>query len=132
MATFKFELVNPERLVLSAAVDQVDLPGTEGDFGILAGHAPFVSTLKTGVIRVREAAAVTSIYVRGGFADVSDAGLTVLAERAMPAADLTPDAVAAEIAVAEAALAAAGNEGARLKAEAALVAVRDALAAAAA
>ena len=63
MATFKFELVSPERLVLSADVDQVDLPGTEGDFGVLAGHAPFISMLKTGVIRVRIAGAAPALAI---------------------------------------------------------------------
>jgi F-type H+-transporting ATPase subunit epsilon len=127
MATFKFELVSPERLVLTADVDQVDLPGTDGDFGVLAGHSPLISTLKTGLIKVQGTGAPATIYVRGGFADVSPAGLTVLAERALPIADLTPELIAAEIALAEQAVGDARDEEGRARAQAALALVRDAL-----
>lgn len=132
MATFKFELVSPERLVLSADVEQVDLPGSEGDFGVLAGHSPFISTLKTGLIRVREAGETRAIYVRGGFADISPAGLTVLAEKAIVVADLDEHAVADEIAIVEATVAEARTEESRLRATAALATVKDILARAAA
>ena len=96
MASFKFELVSPERLVLSADVDQVDLPGAGGDFGVLAGHSPFLSTLRPGVITVRSGGTAQKIFVRGGFADVNASGLTVLAERAIPVSELKPDQIAAE------------------------------------
>jgi F-type H+-transporting ATPase subunit epsilon len=101
MASFKFELVSPERLVLSADVDQVDLPGAAGDFGVLAGHSPFLSTLRPGVITVKAGANVTRIFVRGGFADVNTSGLTVLAERAIPVTEIRADQIAAEIRDAE-------------------------------
>jgi F-type H+-transporting ATPase subunit epsilon len=81
-----FSLVSPERQLFSGDVDQVDAPGTEGDFGVLAGHAPFMTTLKEGQIRVYNAGQVTAFDVRGGFADVTPDGLTVLAEHAVEAA----------------------------------------------
>ncbi len=77
-----FELVTPARLVLSEPVYMVNVPGTEGEFGVLEGHAPFTSTIKDGVIRVWRSAgaAPEEIPVKGGFAEVSASGLTVLAE----------------------------------------------------
>jgi F-type H+-transporting ATPase subunit epsilon len=81
-AKFHFSLVSPERELFSGAVDQVDAPGTEGDFGVLAGHAPFMTTLKEGPVRVYADGQVRTFEVRGGFADVTPDGLTVLAEQA--------------------------------------------------
>ncbi len=84
-----FDLVSPERLLYSAAADMVVVPGTEGDFGVLAGHAPFISTLRIGVIEVKGGeAGDLKIFVRGGLAEVTPAGLTVLAEQATPLEDL--------------------------------------------
>ena len=83
-----FELVSPERLLLSAQVDMVVVPGTEGEFGVLAGHAPLVSTLRPGVISVHDEKTIQRIFVRGGFAEVTAAGLTVLAEEAIDLATL--------------------------------------------
>ena len=79
-----FELVTPEKLVRAGAVHQVVVPGTEGDFGVLEGHAPFMSTVRDGEILVFETASSQpeSIPVVGGFAEVSERGLTVLAEKA--------------------------------------------------
>ena len=77
-----FSLVSPERELFSGAVDQVDAPGSEGDFGVLAGHAPFMTTLKEGVVTVRNEGSVAAYEVSGGFADVTPLGLTILAERA--------------------------------------------------
>lgn len=124
MATFKFELVSPERLVLSADVDQVDLPGTEGDFGVLAGHAPFLTTLRPGVITVRVAGNENRIFVRGGFADVNASGLTVLAERAIPVSELKADQIASEIRNAEEDVADAKSPEAKQAAEARLLQLR--------
>ena len=78
----RFELVTPARLVLSEQVYMVNVPGTEGEFGVLEGHAPFATTMKDGTIRVYRTAGGTpeDIVVRGGFAEVSTTGLTVLAE----------------------------------------------------
>jgi len=81
-----FSLVSPERELYSGLVDQVDAPGAEGDFGVLAGHAPFMATLREGQIVVRNDGQETLYEVRGGFADVSATGLTILAEYAAPVA----------------------------------------------
>ncbi len=84
-----FELVSPERLLLSQAPDMVVVPGAEGDFGVLPGHAPFLSSLRPGVIDVYEAGQVTGrIFVAGGFAQVSGDLCVVLAEEAEPLADI--------------------------------------------
>lgn len=87
MASLHFELVSPEKLVFSGEVEQVDVPGVEGDFGVLAGHAPYVSTLRPGILTVHKAGGPEKIIVLGGFAEVSDKGLTVLAELADTEAD---------------------------------------------
>jgi F-type H+-transporting ATPase subunit epsilon len=84
MADLHFELVTPERLVRADEVHMVVVPGVEGEFGVMAGHAPFMTTLKDGELRVYKTAgaAPESIAVSGGFAEVGEKGLTVLAERA--------------------------------------------------
>lgn len=85
----EFELVSPERLLLSREVEMVVVPGDEGDFGVLPRHSPMISTLRPGVIRVHEGAAVTdSIFVAGGFAEVTPARCTVLAEEAVAVAEI--------------------------------------------
>lgn len=81
-----FSLVSPERELFAGEVDQVDAPGSEGDFGVLAGHAPFMTTLKTGRVKVYNDGKVLAFDVEGGFADVTPDGLTVLAEKAVEAA----------------------------------------------
>jgi F-type H+-transporting ATPase subunit epsilon len=80
-----FSLVSPERELFSGLVDQVDAPGSEGDFGVLAGHAPFMTALKEGPVTVRNDGQITIYQVRGGFADVTPEGFTVLAEHAIEA-----------------------------------------------
>src|SRR5665213_3133888 len=80
MATFHFELVSPQSIAFSGEVDQVDVPGSEGDFGVLAGHAPLVSLLRPGVMTVYAGGEQTRLVVLGGFAEVGPAGLTVLAD----------------------------------------------------
>lgn len=77
-----FSLVSPERELFAGLVDQVDAPGSEGDFGVLAGHAPFMTALREGPVRVHNEGQVTVYEVRGGFADVTPEGLTILAEHA--------------------------------------------------
>jgi len=84
-AKLHFSLVSPERELYAGDVDQVDAPGTEGDFGVLAGHAPFMTTLKQGQVKVYNDGRVRTFEVRGGFADVTPDGLTVLAEHAAEA-----------------------------------------------
>ena len=89
MADLHFELVTPERLVRSEEVTMVVVPGTEGDFGVLAGHAPFMSTLRNGDIAIYRGGMNVEperIPVEGGFAEVNERGLTVLAEKAEVAA----------------------------------------------
>jgi F-type H+-transporting ATPase subunit epsilon len=89
MAKLHFDLVSPERLLISEEVDQVDVPGSEGDFGVLPGHAPAMTTLKPGVLTVQQQGkGIEKYFVRGGFAEVTHTGLTVLAEEAMPLAEL--------------------------------------------
>ena len=80
-----FSLVSPERELFSGLVDQVDAPGSEGDFGVLAGHAPFMTTLKEGPVTLHIDGALKVFDVRGGCADVTSEGLTVLAEHAVEA-----------------------------------------------
>src|SRR3984893_16127149 len=80
MATFHFDLVSPERLGFSGEVDQVDVPGVEGDFGVLAGHAPVVAAVRPGILTMMSGGSKQKIIVLGGLAEVSDKGLTVLAD----------------------------------------------------
>ena len=77
-----FALVSPERELFSGEVDQVDAPGSEGDFGVLPGHAPFMTTLKEGRVKVHVGGDIYAYDVQGGFADVTPMGLTILAEQA--------------------------------------------------
>ena len=116
MATFHFELVSPERLVFSGDVTQVDVPGEEGDFGVFAGHAPYVATLKPGVLTIYGEGAPQRIVVRGGFAEAGPAGLTVLAEQALPVAEIDAATIAQAIKNAEEDIADAGSDTARDKA----------------
>ena len=80
MATFHFDLVSPEKLAFSGDVDQVDVPGVEGDFGVLSGHAPVVAAIRPGILTVITGGTKQKIIVLGGLAEVSDKGLTVLAD----------------------------------------------------
>jgi len=80
MATFHFDLVSPEKLAFSGEVDQVDIPGVEGDFGVLAGHAPVVAAIRPGILVITTAGKHEKIIVLGGLAEVSENGLTVLAD----------------------------------------------------
>lgn len=80
MTKFRFSLVSPERELFVGEVDQVDAPGSEGDFGVLAGHAPFMTTLKEGRVKVFNDGETVVFDVRGGFADVTPDGLSILAE----------------------------------------------------
>lgn len=80
MATFHFDLVSPEKLAFSGEVDQVDIPGVEGDFGVLAGHAPVVAAIRPGILTITTGGKHEKIIVLGGIAEVSEKGLTVLAD----------------------------------------------------
>ena len=98
MATFHFDLVSPEKLLFSGEVDQVDVPGSEGDFGVLAGHAPTVSALRPGIMTVFVNGEQLRMVVLGGFAEVSaDGKLTVLADLANSVEDFDRDVLAERI-----------------------------------
>jgi F-type H+-transporting ATPase subunit epsilon len=97
MATFHFDLVAPDKLLFSGDVDQVDVPGAEGDFGVLAGHAPLVAMLKPGVLVVHVGGEKKRIVVFGGFAEVNPQGLTILADVATAVEDVDRAAIAAHI-----------------------------------
>jgi F-type H+-transporting ATPase subunit epsilon len=94
---FHFDLVSPERMVFSGEVEQVDVPGVEGDFGVLAHHAPLIAMIKPGILTVRGAGETQRIVVVGGFAEVNEQGLTVLADTAMPVEDFDRASLASQI-----------------------------------
>ena len=97
MATFHFDLVAPDRLLFSGEVDQVDLPGVEGDLGVLADHAPMIVLLRPGILAVITGGETQRIVIFGGFAEISPQGLTVLADFASAVEDFDPNAAAARI-----------------------------------
>lgn len=102
MATFTFELVSPERVLFSGPVEQVVVPGEDGDMTIMASHAPVMTTLRPGVVSVSEdKGSAKRLYVRGGFADVTATGLTILAEQAIPTEEIAADKLAQQIKDAE-------------------------------
>jgi F-type H+-transporting ATPase subunit epsilon len=107
-ATFAFELVSPERLLLSGDATEVSIPGADGYFTVMANHAPFMSTIKPGIVTAKRADGQQARYVvLGGFADVTPAGCTILAEKASPVADVSAADMDAEITKAKDALASA-------------------------
>src|SRR6266403_1344837 len=110
--TFHFDLVSPEKLAFSGEVDQVDVPGVEGDFGVLAGHAPVIATIRPGILTVTSGGTRQKIIVLGGLAEVSDKGLTVLADVATSVQELDRARFADKIADMEAKL--AEKEGSEL------------------
>jgi len=94
----QFELVSPEKLLVSRAVEMVVVPGSEGDFGALPGHAPLISEIRPGIIAVFEGGQVQErIFVAGGFAEVTNERCTVLAEQAMPLAEIDRAATDSEL-----------------------------------
>jgi F-type H+-transporting ATPase subunit epsilon len=105
MATFHFDLVSPEKLAFSGEVDQVDIPGVEGDFGVLAGHAPVVAEIRPGILTVFSGGKQEKVIVSGGVAEVSERGLTVLADVARTLEELDRSKLADVIADMEAKLA---------------------------
>ena len=97
----KIEIVSPERLLVSQTVDSVTVPGTEGYFTVMADHAPFMTTLRSGFITVTTDNKAEIFYVRGGFADVSPTGLTILAEESVPFSEFDHTDLQAQIKAAE-------------------------------
>ena len=101
MALLHFEFVSPESVLFSGDVDQVDLPGSEGDLGVLPGHAPLVTTLRPGIVTIIREGVREPVVVVGGFAEVGPGGLTVLADRAVARADFDLESLASDIKDAE-------------------------------
>ena len=115
MATFHFDLVSPEKLAFSGEVDQVDVPGVEGDFGVLSGHAPVVAAIRPGILTIIAGGERQKVIVLGGLAEMSDKGLTVLADVATSLEDVDRAQFAETIAEMEAKL--AEKEGSELDRE---------------
>ncbi|MGE0340999.1 MAG: F0F1 ATP synthase subunit epsilon [Xanthobacteraceae bacterium] len=110
MATFKFELVSPAKLLFSGDVEEVIVPGTEGEFTVLAGHTPLVSTLRPGFLRLKNGTDSMNVFVRSGFAEVNETGLIVLAEEAARIEDINPAEFAASITALEEKMSSATDE----------------------
>lgn len=116
--TFRFELVSPERLLISEDVEEVIVPGSEGDFMVLPRHAPFISTLRPGILRVPGLSGDRNqVYVRGGLAEVGPDRLTILAEQAIPISQVDQNLIAQEIKNAQEDLADAQDEDAKRQAQ---------------
>ena len=130
MATLRFELVAPERVLYSGDVEAVMLPGSEGDMTVLPGHAPVMTALKTGfLVATTHQNEGERVLVRGGFADINATSVTVLAERALPVQELTPEILDREILQAEMARDATQDFAAQQAADAAIAQLREAKAA---
>ena len=114
--SFNFELVSPEKLLLSDSVSEVVIPGSEGDMTVLANHAPVMTTIRPGVVTVKSASGQTDRFVVfGGFADILPTGCTVLAESAVPVAEFTKDMVARRVGLAKADLSHAPSDEAKTR-----------------
>jgi F-type H+-transporting ATPase subunit epsilon len=116
-AAFNFELVTPERLLLAGEAEQVVVPGAEGDFAVLAGHAPVVSTLRPGILEITLTDGKQRVFVKKGVAEADPTRLTVLAQSAVALEDLTPAMIDAELKAAEGARAEANDDQSRLMAD---------------
>ena len=112
-----FSLVSPERQLMSADVDEVDIPGTEGWIGVLPNHAPLMTALAPGMVRIKTGSEEKRIFVRGGFAEISPSGLTLLAEEAMLAEELDAAKIARAVKNAEEDVADADTDDKRLAAQ---------------
>ncbi len=125
-AKFAFELVSPERLLLSQEAEMVVVPGGDGNFGVLSGHIPLISTVRPGVIDVYESRRdpPSRIFVAGGFAEVTGGRCTVLADEAMPVSELDRAAIDKQVAEITEDLADAKDEAGRVAAERALAIAR--------
>ena len=114
MAAFHFEIVSPEKLVFAGDVEAVVVPGTEGEFTVLKDHAPLISTMKPGIVVIDETPAKKlRLFVPGGFAEVAPSGLTILADQALPLAELDAAKLDAEIGNFEKEIAGARTDEAR-------------------
>jgi F-type H+-transporting ATPase subunit epsilon len=130
MTTLHFELVAPERVLFSGEVEAVMLPGTEGDMTVLPGHAPVMTSLKTGFVVVTDRQNHgTRVLVRGGFAEINAGGVIVLAERALDSTELTPESIDQEILTVEMQRDGSHDEAFKDAANATIVQLREARAA---
>ncbi len=111
--TFTFELVSPERILLSIDAEQVELPGSDGDMTVLPGHAPVVTALRPGTIHSRTASGKTAIFVQGGIADIRAGAVIVLAEKAFATDEVDVRQIEKELAATQIALDAADDDEAR-------------------
>jgi len=100
-AKLKFSLVSPEKELFSGEVDGVDVPGEEGDFGVLPNHAPVMTTIRMGTIAIKDGSDTRRMFLRGGFADVTPDGLIILAEEAVDIADLDAEKLSTDLRHAE-------------------------------
>lgn len=118
MAQIEFELVSPAKLLVSQPVDMVVVPGTEGDFGALAGHTPMITAIRPGIVEIHSGSKVTSrTFVAGGFAEVVPERVTVLAEEAIPVGDITKEMAELRLKAAKQAVADAKSEREKGEAE---------------
>lgn len=119
MAAFHLEIVSPEKLVFSGEVEAVAVPGTEGEFTVLKDHAPLIAMMKPGVVVIEEAPAKKlRLFVPGGFAEVAPSGLTILADKALPLAELDAATLDSEVGNVEEEIAGAkGDEARRIAVE---------------
>ncbi|WP_428641122.1 F0F1 ATP synthase subunit epsilon [Roseibium sp.] len=123
---FQFELVSPERQLLSEQVSEVIVPGADGEFGVLKNHSLFMSTITPGILKVRkEGDGWDEYFVRGGFADVTPEGLTVLAEQAVPVGEIDAEQLDQQIRNAEEDVADAKDDDSRQRAERTLSRLKD-------
>ena len=112
-----FDLVSPEKRILTAEVDRVTVPGTEGQFGVYADHAPVMSALRPGMVEILDGSDTKRVFVRGGFVEVNQDGMTVLAEEAVAEEDLSADDLAQKVKDAEEDVADAKDDASRQKAQ---------------
>ncbi len=115
--TFQFELVTPERLLLAGEAEQVVIPGVEGDFAMLAGHAPVISTLRPGILEITMTDAKRRVFVKKGVAEADPERLTVLAQTAVDVDDFDSGRISDELKAAEAELAEAQDDKSKMLAE---------------
>lgn len=110
--TLQFDLVSPERKLVSVQAAQVELPGDGGDLTAMPDHAPILTALRPGIVRVHAGGSVSEYFLTGGFAELANSALTVLAEKAVPRSEMTVEMVDAAIAEAEAGLVGANEDNA--------------------
>jgi F-type H+-transporting ATPase subunit epsilon len=122
--TFKIELVSPERVLLSGEATEAIVPGVDGDFTVLEGHAPVISALRPGILNVKQPSGQLRIYVRGGFVEVDPTQLTILAQNLIDVTKADASVIADELRVAEGMLASATDDAGRMLAHDAIATLK--------